>query len=65
MTSDMIPEQQYDENGKYTDEYVSTMLFLAHNNISTDELKERGKITRYNKANISIGVAEYYYDYEF
>ena len=40
-------------------------LFLYHNNISMDELKEKGKITRYHRANVSFGKADYYYDYEF
>lgn len=44
---------------------VHTQLFLAHNNIDFEKLKEKGKVTRYHRANISIGKAEYYYDYEF
>lgn len=44
---------------------IDTMLFLAHNNINVDKLKEKGKVTRYHRANVSFGVAEYYYDYEF
>lgn len=44
---------------------IDTMLFLAHNNINADKLKEKGKVTRYRRANVSFGVAEYYYDYEF
>ena len=44
---------------------IETQLFLCHNNIDIDKLKEKGKVTRYHKANVSFGVAEYYYDYEF
>lgn len=44
---------------------IDTKLFLAHNNIDIEQLKKRGKVTRYHKANVSFGVAEYYYDYEF
>ena len=44
---------------------VHTQLFLAHNNIDIEKLKEKEKVTRYHRANISIGKAEYYYDYEF
>ena len=65
FTADMIPEQQYDENGNYTDKYLNAILGLAYNNSSIEELREKGKITRYRKANISIGKADYYYDYEF
>lgn len=44
---------------------IETQLFLCHNNIEADKLKEKGKITRYHRANVSFGVADYYYDYEF
>lgn len=44
---------------------IETRLFLYHNNIDIDKLKEKGKITRYHRANVSFGVADYYYDYEF
>lgn len=40
-------------------------LYLAHNNLSVNELVEKGKVTRYYRANVSFGVADYYYDYEF
>ena len=40
-------------------------IWFAHNNIDVDQLRKRGKITRYQKANVSFGVCEYYYDYEF
>ena len=39
--------------------------FLCQNNILADDLKAKGKITRYHRANVSFGVADYYYDYEF
>lgn len=44
---------------------VETMLFLAHNNISEKELRQRKKITRYHRINVSFGHASYYYDYSF
>ena len=44
---------------------IDTRLFLAHNNIDIEQLKKRGTIRRYHKANVSFGVAEYYYDYSF
>lgn len=44
---------------------IETRLFLYHNNIDIDKLKEKGKITRYHRANVSFGIADYYYDYEF
>ena len=44
---------------------IQTQLFLVHNNIDIDKLREKGKITRYHRANVSFGKADYYYDYEF
>lgn len=44
---------------------IETQLFLCHNNIDVNQLKEKGKVTRYRRANVSFGVADYYYDYEF
>ena len=42
---------------------IDVRLFLAQNNIDADKLKEKDKVTRYRRANVSFGVAEYYYDY--
>lgn len=44
---------------------VETMLFLAHNGINEDDLRNRKKITRYHRINVSFGHASYYYDYSF
>lgn len=34
-------------------------------NFDIDKIKAKGKQTKYTKMNIAIGVADYYYDYEF
>ena len=52
-------------DGKEGDSLFETMLFLAHNGISSDDLKAKGKITKRHKANVRFGKADYYYDYEF
>ena len=39
------------------------IMFPAHK--VYDELMKTGKAKEYSKANVSFGVAEYYYDYEF
>lgn len=44
---------------------IETRLFLCQNQIDIDKLKEKGKITRYHRTNVSFGVADYYFDYEF
>lgn len=58
-TADML------EGFKDKNDEINTMLWLCHNNINKDDLKAKGKITRYHRANVSFGVADYYYDYEF
>ena len=61
VTTDILDEiEKADEMRK-----VDLQLFLCHNNISIDDLKAKGKITRYHRANVSFGKADYYYDYEF
>lgn len=44
---------------------INTLLWLAHNGISEEDLKKKGKVTRYHRMNVSFGVADYYYDYSF
>lgn len=44
---------------------VRTQLFMAYNNIDAETLKAKKKVTRYNRARVSFGIADYYYDYEF
>lgn len=44
---------------------MRTELFMAYNNVDAETLKAKKKVTRYNKANVSFGIADYYYDYEF
>jgi len=43
----------------------STQLWLATHGIDTEKLRKNGKVTRYYKANVSFGTADYYFDYEF
>ena len=40
-------------------------LWLCHNGFDRGVIMEKGKQTKYRKMNISIGVADYYYDYAF
>ena len=61
VTSDILDEIDKAEG----DDKFHLQWFLCQNNIVMDDLKEKGKITRYHRANVSFGVADYYYDYEF
>lgn len=47
------------------DDSIDAKLFLIHNDVDPEDLKRRGKIVRYHRANVSFGKAEYYYDYSF
>ena len=38
---------------------------LAQNELTVDDLKKRKVIHRYSRANVSFGVCDYYFDYEF
>ena len=41
-------------------------LWACHNNFDLEEVVAKGKVAkRYHKWNVSFGVANYYYDYEF
>ena len=61
VTSDILEGLEEKSNN----ERIDTMIFLCHQNIVADELKAKGKITRYHRANVSFGIADYHYDYEF
>jgi len=58
VTSDILADDA--ENDSF-----DTILFLVHNGIDRDVLREKGKVTRYHRWNVSFGVAKYYYDYSF
>lgn len=38
---------------------------LGQNGITVEDLVKRGTIKRFSRANVSFGVCDYYYDYEF
>ena len=48
-----------------TDKRINGQLWLCHNGIEADKVLEKGKVTKYHRTNVSFGVADYYYDYEF
>lgn len=62
ITADMV--RNLDEDN-LTAEDLDLILFLAHNNTNKAEVMEKGKVTRYHKATVSFGIADYYYDYSF
>lgn len=53
------------EDIKKAEEDIYRSLWLCQNGFDVDKIKQKGKQTKYSKMNISIGRAEYYYDYSF
>lgn len=47
------------------DNDIDFRIRLVINGFDIDKIRQRGKQTKYSKANVSFGVADYYYDYEF
>lgn len=44
---------------------VDGIMWLCHNGFNRDKVLAKGKETKYHRANVSFGVAQYHYDYEF
>ncbi len=44
---------------------LETSLWLCHNGFDIEKIRQNGKQTKYHKMNVSFGVADYYFDYEF
>ncbi len=40
-------------------------LFMVHNLFNPQEFETKEKLTRYHRANVSFGIADYYFDYSF
>ena len=59
LTKDILKDYDDPENG------WRIQMYLAQNGVSKEELEKRGTIRRYSRANVSFGVCDYYYDYEF
>lgn len=63
VTADDIRENY--ENTGDIDAEIRFKLWLNQIGVNVDDVLKRGKVTRYRKANVSFGKAEYYYDYSF
>ena len=61
ITADILDELEQAEG----DDKIQLLIFLCNNDIVADDLRAKGKITRRYRANVSFGVADYHYDYEF
>ena len=47
------------------DDSLDMKLYLLHNNVDVEKLAAKGTLKKRLKVNVSFGVADYYYDYEF
>lgn len=62
ITADILDEI---ENCEDPNEKFRMQIFLANNDVDCEKLRSKGKVTKYHKANVSFGIADYNYDYEF
>lgn len=44
---------------------IDVTLWLCQNGFDIEKIRQNGKQTKYHKMNVSFGIADYYYDYEF
>lgn len=51
--------------GEMNEDKIMKQLWICNNGFDVDKIREKGIQRKYHKKNISIGVANYYYDYEF
>ena len=65
VTSNILDDLERAKESGDVNEEARIILLLGHNDVDTDKLHEKGKVTRYQRMNVSFGVAEYYYDYSF
>ena len=56
-----ITAEKYEEN-KHD---VQFLIWCAGHGITPESFSKRNKVTRYRKANVTFGRADYYYDYSF
>lgn len=47
------------------DEKIRGLVWLCNLGIDKEVVLLKGKVTKYHRTNVSFGVADYYYDYEF
>lgn len=59
LTKDILKDYDDAEKG------WRIQMALAQHAISKEDLERRGTVKRYTRANVSFGVRDYYYDYEF
>lgn len=62
ITADILDEIEACED---TNRKFELTLFLCHNGVDQEVLRQKGEVTKYHRANVSFGTANYYYDYEF
>jgi len=49
----------------YANDDISFFNWFFYSGFNAETIMKKGSQTKYNRMNISIGVADYYYDYEF
>ena len=52
-------------NEDVENEDIYVRLWLCQNGFDIEKIRKNGKQTKYHKMNVSFGIADYHYDYEF
>lgn len=60
----LLPFLNEDNKLNFTNDKLQECIWIA-SNFDIETVLEKGKQTKYHKINISIGTANYYYDYSF
>lgn len=64
MTREDLEElERINARGNYTNEDISFIMWAAQ--FDHEKVAEKGKQTKYHKMNISVGIADEYYDFSF
>ena len=53
------------ESNPDAEEKLRGQIWLCNIGVNKQDVLTKGKVTKYHRANVSFGVAQYYYDYEF
>ena len=63
VTTDDV--KKYNDEAETENDRVNFLIWLSQLGVSKEDVLEKGKITKSHRTNVSFGVADYYYDYEF
>lgn len=63
VTADDV--KKYDDEAETESDRLNFIIWLCQLGVNKEEVLAKGKVTKYHRTNVSFGIADYYYDYEF